>query len=129
MLAVFVVASIVMLVMEYKGLYISSYKLGMFNILIGAFLIVGLFAHYVKTREVEISNHSAGKSFFIFAYHSLPLALCLNIAFKFLLPNTEVELLLIYLLTPTFIVFLGILLYQAIYKYLPQALLLLTGGR
>lgn len=129
LLAIFVAVSIVMIVMEAQGHFVYSYRFGLFNILIGAFLTIGLFAHYVKKHEVSLSSCSAGKSFFIYAYHSLPLALCLNIAFKFLLPHTEAELLLIYLLTPSFIAFLGIVFYQAISKYIPRSLSLLTGGR
>ena len=99
------------------------------GIIIGLVLAIGLSAHFIAKGTWSDSTSLGNSSFFIFAYHRLPLVFVIKFLFKFIHPNSEIELLLLYIVCPAITILLGLLIYNVLKKYLPRFTSLISGGR
>ncbi|WP_200878584.1 acyltransferase family protein [Sphingobacterium sp. ML3W] len=99
------------------------------GIIIGLVLAIGLSAHFIAKGTWSDSTSLGNSSFFIFAYHRLPLVFVIKFLFKIIHPNSEIELLLLYIVCPAITILLGLLIYNVLKKYLPRFTSLISGGR
>lgn len=99
------------------------------GIMVGLILAVGLSAYFIEKGSWHTNTFLANSSFFIFAYHRLPLVFVIKFLFKLLHPQSEAVLLLLYLACPTIIIVLGLLGYRLLRQYLPKFTAVINGGR
>lgn len=99
------------------------------NIVIGLIAVVSWSAYGISNNIISENKFLASSSFFIFAYHELPLVLMTKSWVKLWSPLNEWTLLLGYILIPTIIIAIGIGIYALIRKYLPTFTSIITGGR
>lgn len=99
------------------------------GIIVGIVAVVGLAAHGIERHGWRIPKVLSDSTFFIFAYHALPLGVLITIVFKLLHPHSETALVAIYFTAPALIIAVGVLLYALLKKHLPAFAALITGGR
>lgn len=99
------------------------------NMIIGISFLIALFAKLqIEGYKVE-STVLTRSSFFIFAYHVMPLVLILKICFKIIPSYNEFSLICIYLFSTIFIVVVGIGFGTVLEKYFPSFYKIISGGR
>lgn len=99
------------------------------NMIIGMSFLTALFAKLqIKGHKVE-NPILTKSSFFIFAYHVMPLVLILKICFKIIPSYNELSLICIYLFSTIFIIMVGIGLGTVLKKYFPTVYKVISGGR
>ena len=91
--------------------------------------VVCLVASGIATKKLGVSPFLARSSFFVYAYHGMPLALVVKYWVKLLQPASEVTMVTGYILIPIFMVCVGVGVYAVMRKYLPSFTSLITGGR
>lgn len=99
------------------------------GIVVGLFAVISWTAYGIKKEDLHTSALLAGSSFFVYAYHGVPLAFVVKYWVKLLYPISESMMLLSYLLIPFFIAGIGVCIYALLRKYLPATTALITGGR
>lgn len=99
------------------------------GIIFGMVAVVALVASGIANKKLGVSPFLAGSSFFVYAYHGMPVALVVKYWVKLLQPASEVTMLTGYLLIPIVIVCVGVGVYAVMRKYLPSFTSLITGGR
>ena len=77
-----------------------------------------------KTRDILYDSN-----FFIYAFHSLPLAFLIKVFVKYLNPTNDILLIFIYFIAPLITIAAGIALFVALHRLLPRFTALITGGR
>ena len=102
------------------------HKLG---ILVGMAFAVALCAHFLAQGRWQASRFLSDGSFFVYAYHAMPLAFVIKLCFKLIHPQTDGALLFLYLFCPAVIILVGLGLYYGSKKYLPRFTAVITGGR
>lgn len=99
------------------------------NILVGIVLAVSLSAHFLELGKWYPNTFLSDSSFFVYAYHGMPLAFIIKFLFKVVQPHTNGTLLMLYIFCPTITILIGLMLYYLMKKYLPLLTSLITGGR
>lgn len=100
-----------------------------FTMFIGIAFMVALVARLLKSGYNLDNPILTKSSFFIFAYHVMPLVLVIKVCFKILPLYTEVSLICIYFFSTLFVVLLGIIIGIIIEKFLPSVYKIISGGR
>lgn len=126
-LLIYFIFSIVLLVCW--GLHWSHYLLKI-CILLGIPAFIGFLSkarnvvnYYLKHKILSNS------SFFLFAYHFLPLVLIIRFLLRTIAVHDNLTCLLIYIIPALCIIYIGVELYRLLYKYLPKFTSFITGGR
>lgn len=98
-------------------------------IVVGLVAIVSWTTYGITKNRLHVSLFLAGSSFFVYAYHGMPVALVVKCWIKLLSPINEWMMLIGYFLVPFFIVGIGVSIYAFLHKYFPTFTALITGGR
>mgnify|MGYP004716441327 CR=1 FL=1 len=80
-------------------------------------------------RALSGKRFSGGSSFFVYAYHGMPLALAIKVVVRYLPPGSELEVIGLYLGSACVVIGIGLALYGGMRRCVPSFLLLITGGR
>lgn len=104
-------------------------RLHQVNILLGMACAIALCAHFIERGNWKVNNFLSESSFFIYAYHAMPLAFVIKLLFKVVHPQSEIALSLTYVLCPTITICIGLGFYYLLRKYLPRFTAIITGGR
>lgn len=99
------------------------------GIVIGIVVAITLTAHFVEKGKWQASPFLSSSSFFIYAYHAMPLAFITKFLFEYIKPHSDGTILILYVLCPTITILTGLLIYKCLKKYLPKTTALITGGR
>lgn len=99
------------------------------GILIGIVLAVTLSAHFLEKGMWHANALLSDSSFFIYAYHAMPLAFIIKFLFKMIQPHTDGMVLALYVFCPLITILVGLALYYLLKKYLPAVTSVITGGR
>ena len=99
------------------------------GILAGIVCAITLSAHYLDKGAWRASSFLAGSSFFVYAYHAMPLAFAIKILFKAVQPHSELIMLSLYFLSPALVIVIGLAIYFVLKHWLPALLVPMTGGR
>lgn len=99
------------------------------GILIGIVLVISLSSHFLENRKWHINSFLSDSSFFIYAYHAMPLVFVFKYFFKQVQPHTDGMVLVLYLLCPAITILIGLFLYYLLKRYLPTFTSIITGGR
>ena len=99
------------------------------GIIFGMVAVITLIASGIASGKLAVNPFLAGSSFFVYAYHGMPIALVVKYWIKLLQPVSEVTMVTGYILIPIFMVCVGVGVYAVMRKYLPSFTGLITGGR
>lgn len=92
-------------------------------------MVIGFVAHSIsKKRSIPVAATTAGAAFFVFAFHSLPIALARKL-WVTLLPINELSLIVGLFVLPLLISAIGVGMYWLVRRYCAKFAVLLTGGR
>lgn len=99
------------------------------GILAGLVTVVSWVSFGIGKKRLHGSPFLAGSSFFVYAYHGMPLAFAVKYWVKLFQPGSEVTMLGGYFLITAFIVCLGVGIYALLKKWFPAFTGIITGGR
>ncbi|WP_343563103.1 acyltransferase [Sphingobacterium sp.] len=99
------------------------------GIMIGVVAVVAVSAHFIERGSWRTNAFLAESSFFIYAYHRLPLVFVIKFLFMLLKPQAEGLLLFLYLACPTIIIVLGLVIYSLLKQFWPRFTAMISGGR
>lgn len=99
------------------------------NILSGLFFVVYLTHRILKYKNIEFSKTINSSTFFIFASHYFPIIALCKICMNLLSPNSDLELIIIYILCPISVTYLCYLSFSLLLKHCPNIAHYLSGGR
>lgn len=99
------------------------------SILIGISLVFSLTAYYLKKGVWHVNSFLAKSSFFIYVYHSMPTTFIKRVLVKIIQPQTDMSLILLYLLIPAISITIGLGIYKILIKYVPAFTMFITGSR
>jgi len=99
------------------------------GILIGMAFAISLCARFIENGNWKASTFLAGSSFFIYAYHALPLSFVIKVLFKLFHPHSDMALIGAYLLCPAITILIGLGIYALLKRFLPRFTAIITGGR
>lgn len=99
------------------------------GICVGIMAIIAAVSEGIKRGKWHNIPLLSNSSFLIYAYHAMPLAFISKLLFKILKPQSDMMILILYLLCPTAIIIFGILIYWGMQKVLPKLTSAITGGR
>jgi len=109
-----------------KSWWVDLYCAG---ICIGLIATVSVVAHFIAKESWRTNAFLANSSFFIFAYHRLPLVFVIKFLFKILEPQSEVLLLFLYVFCPVIIIVFGLVIYSFLKQFWPRFTAVIGGGR
>ncbi len=99
------------------------------GIIVGCVCFISLTATCLERGLCRVSGFLAGSSFFVYAYHGMPLALAIKVVVRYLPPGSELEVIGLYLGSACVVIGIGLALYGGMRRCVPSFLLLITGGR
>ncbi|WP_199768718.1 acyltransferase family protein [Sphingobacterium sp. HMA12] len=109
-----------------KSWWVDLYCAG---ICIGLIATLSVVAHFIAKESWRTNAFLANSSFFIFAYHRLPLVFVIKFLFKILEPQSEVLLLFLYVFCPVIIIVFGLVIYSFLKQFWPRFTAVISGGR
>lgn len=97
---------------------------------VGMAAVFGITSRYVA-KGARIENPTVNScSFFLYAFHSMPLLFISHLLLKIVQPQGSLSALLVYFASPAITIAAGILLYSFVKRYVPHNVAkLFTGGR
>lgn len=100
------------------------------GIIIGMIAIISWTAYEVNENRITPNFFLAASSFFVYAYHGMPIALLIKFYMKFTATFiSEWTMVLGYILIPFIIAYIGVGIYAILHKFFPSFTALITGGR
>ncbi|RKE45338.1 acyltransferase family protein [Sphingobacterium detergens] len=99
------------------------------GVVVGLPLTITVSAYFIESGKWHLNPFLTNGSFFIYAYHRLPLVFVIKILFKWLHPRSDGALLLLYLACPAIVILLGLLIYSLLRQRLPRFTAIISGGR
>lgn len=120
------------LVFAICDLFTRDYELNMYIHkigIVGISALISLVAYGQKYKKLHNNRFLANSSFFIYVYHTLPLVALIKILVKFLQPQTDICLIIIYLICPLITIIFGLGIYKILIKYFPKFTSVITGSR
>lgn len=99
------------------------------GIIVGILLAISLCAHCIERGVWKVNKFLAGSSFFVYAFHAIPLGFAISFILEWLHPHSEILLILLYVAIPTTVICLGLVGYWLFRAYMPKFTTIITGGR
>lgn len=99
------------------------------NIVIGIVAVITLTSHFIHKGKWHVNPFLSESSFFIYAFHAVLLNFIVKFSVKQILPTTDAEIILIYLIAPIVTIFICLGIYYVLKRYLPTFTSIITGGR
>ncbi|WP_223584209.1 acyltransferase family protein [Sphingobacterium sp. GVS05A] len=99
------------------------------GVIVGLLFAITVSTYFIERGKWHLNPFLTNGSFFIYAYHRLPLVFVIKILFKWLHPRSDGVLLLLYLACPAIVILLGLLIYSLLRQWLPRFTAVISGGR
>ena len=99
------------------------------NDVLGIMGVLALSSLNIAKSRWKTSSLLSESSFFVFAYHIMPLGFLIRFGLKLFPPQTDVGALFLYFSNPIIISLLGVLLYFGLKRFFPRITAVITGGR
>lgn len=99
------------------------------GIIIGCIFVIGLVAKCIDKGGWKVNGALSSSTFFLYAYHGLPLALLIKVVIIRFPPTTDLAMMALYLGSTTIICILGVVIYHLLKIFAPKFTLMITGGR
>ena len=84
------------------------------GIIVGCVCFISLTATCLERGLCRVSGFLAGSSFFVYAYHGMPLALAIKVVVRYLPPGSELEVIGLYLGSACVVIGIGLALYLSL---------------
>lgn len=97
------------------------------SIMSGIILLVQISPYIIKRLNWDNIISLSHSSFFIYAYHGIPLTIIIRLIIKFLNPSTNISLIFIYVVSPILVIICGYYIYKFTHRFLPRFTNLITG--
>lgn len=124
---------IIYLVLSLSDLCLRSYEWDIYihkaGIIAGIVATTSLVEWCIRQGKLHDTPFLSASSFFIYAFHALPLAFVCKLSFKVLQPDSDMFVLFLYFFCTVLTISCGLLLYWLLKKYFPHTTTILTGGR
>lgn len=98
-------------------------------ILAGIAFVISLSARFLERGKWSVTTFLVGGTFFVYAFHGMPLAFIQKFVIKHIPTLTDALLLSIYFLSAGFIILLSLGIYYFLKRLFPRFLSIITGGR
>lgn len=108
---------------------IYNQNIHIIGIIVGCVFSIGLAATCIEKGLWKVSAKLSSSTFFLYAYHGLPLALFAKLAIVKFPPTSNLAIMTLYLGSATVICILGVVLYNLLKKLMPTFMSIITGGR
>lgn len=99
------------------------------GILMGIAACVSLTASCLNKNIWHVNFQLLNTSFFIYAYHVMPLALVVKCMNEILHPQSDITLIVSYVFSPILVIAIGFWINKFLMKYFPKFTSIITGGR
>lgn len=100
------------------------------GIIIGMIVAISWTSFGLKNNKIKPNSFLSASSFFVYAYHGMPIALLIKFYMKLTVSYmSEWTMIIGYILIPFIIASIGVCIYAILHKYLPSFTALITGGR
>lgn len=99
------------------------------SILIGVVFTITLSAYFLERHKWSVNAFLVGGTFFVYAFHGMPLALIMKLCIKYSPYLNNGILLGIYCLSTVFIILVSLGIYYLLRRWFPRSLIVMTGGR
>ena len=99
------------------------------GIIAGIMSAVSLTSYFIEKGKWNTNEFLSSSSFWIYAYHAMPLAFMIKLLFKLVTPKTDIVILFIYLFAPLVTILVGLAIYWGLKAYFPRFTAIITGGR
>ena len=119
------------ILMQCLHIYYMDFSVFPLFLIVGVVFLFNLTSSYVR-RNISKKNNLSKYSFFMYcAHHVLFIGLSIKIVDKFLIvvENETLKQLLALLITPILLIFICIMLYKVMQRFIPNMLKILTGER
>lgn len=84
----------------------------------------------MKYRDISAKiSFLSESSFFLYAYHGIPIIALKKILVKYIQPDSNFQMVFIYLFTALIIIIIGLFMYYILKKYFPKTMSIITGNR
>lgn len=90
------------------------------GIIVGCVCFISLTATCLERGLCRVSGFLAGSSFFVYAYHGMPLALAIKVVVRYLPPGSELEVIGLYLGSACVVIGIGLALYGGMRRCVPS---------
>lgn len=122
---------IIIELLNYKISFISEYikYIHSLGILMGINSVITISAYFISKCKWRTNLSLAKSTFFLYAYHILPLNFVIKLSLKYIKPYTELSLLITYFGSTIIITLIGLIIYHFIRIYFPRFTTFITGGR
>lgn len=125
-LAIYIIFAIMAYVLKDSSFYIFIIKI---VILVGLSTIISIVSYGLKRHLWGVNPFLANSSFFIYAYHALPLAFVSKLLVKIVDVQSDIVLVLCYFVCPAIVILLGLFIYKLLNSFFPKFTAVITGGR
>lgn len=99
------------------------------SILFGIVLTISLSAYFLERGKWSVNAFLVGGTFFVYAFHGMPLALIMKFCIKYSPYLNNGILLGIYFSSTVFIILVSLGIYYLLRRWFPRSLIIMTGGR
>ena len=99
------------------------------SILLGIVFAIAVSAVYIAKGKWKVNTFLAESSFFIYAYHIIALPTILRVLLFIIPCTTDFRATILYFLWAATAIFIGLILYYFLKKWLPKTTAFITGGR
>ena len=110
-------------------LYFNILIIHQVGIIIGMIFLLALTSFMLDKGKWKTNAFLSSASFFIFAYHAMPISLIGKVMFWFYPPQSDLQMVIYYFLRPFIIIVAGLFIYYLLNKYIPSFTRIITGNR
>lgn len=125
----YIVLLFLSLLITYKYIPLDNNFFHKMAVLIGVFLSLAITRGFLEKRKIIINTKLVDSTFFLYAYHMLPISLLCKLWIKYLQPNTDVELILSFIIIDIIIIVFGYYFYNILRKMMPKFMSIICGNR
>lgn len=114
---IYLILLLLSLLVTYQYIPLNNNYFHKLAIVIGIFMLFSIIRRGIGNEVITIKNKLADSTFFLYAYHMLPISLLCKLWIKYLRPNSSLELIVSFIAIDFIIIFIGYYLYNILKKY------------
>lgn len=99
------------------------------GIIVGCIFVIGLVVKCIDKGLWKVNGILSSSTFFLYAYHGLPLALLAKVAMIKFPPTTDLAMMALYLGSAAVVCLLGVVVYNLLKIFAPKFTSVITGNR
>lgn len=99
------------------------------SIILGMLCMIAITSYLLCMGKIKSHHFLTNSSFFIYAFHPMPLVLIIKLLFKAIQPQSDFTICMLYFLCPAITIVIGLGLYKSLVILFPKFTAIITGGR